>query len=97
MMATFRRSGLATMVEVLPVPGIQTVYRARPFGRAVVKSQAPNPKLQPLPTPNSQSNSQIQLPNPNPPPRRYWDLALGVAVGIWELGVVGAWDLELGI
>jgi hypothetical protein len=28
MMATFRRSGLATTVEVFTVAGIQTVYRA---------------------------------------------------------------------
>src|SRR5687767_1744204 len=60
-----------------------------------VKSQAPTTKLQPLPNPNLQVGiAKYQLPNPRPP-APFWDL--GVGLGIWELGVVGAWDLELGI
>ena len=53
-----------------------------------VKSQAPNPKLQPLPNPNSQADSRLPGSCPG-----VWELKLGS----WELGVVGIWDLELGI
>ena len=51
------------------------------------------------------TNPKLQIPNPNhaqpPNPKAatigglVWDL--GVGFGIWQLGVVGAWDLELGI
>src|SRR5688500_20303301 len=66
-----------------------------------IKSQIPSSKSQPLPTPKSQTNSQIpdQLPNPRPTPKSQplWDLGLGRWLGMWELGVGGAWGLGFGI
>jgi hypothetical protein len=60
-----------------------------------------NPKIQ-IPNPN-----HSQLPNPKTTLKlqvvrlehRGWEYvwALGVGLGIWALGVVGIWDLELGI
>ncbi len=55
------------------------------------------------------TNPKIQAPNPNhsqhPSPKVELKFAatrvgiweLGVCFGIWDLGVVGIWDLELGI
>jgi hypothetical protein len=60
------------------------------------KSQIPSSKSQPLPT----AKSQIQPPDPNQPePIRplVFDFVVGVGLGFVSLGVVGAWDLELGI
>src|SRR5687767_12980132 len=76
--------------------------------RARVKSQAPNPKSQPLPTPKTQRTSKLQNPNQTPQPSERlapwplgfgpWDLALGFGLGIWpwDLEVGSGWDLELG-
>ena len=61
-----------------------------------IKSQAPNPKLQPLPTTKSQS----KLPTPNSQTRGPIAAILrGSRVGIWRFGgSFGTWEwLELGI
>ena len=59
-----------------------------------------NPKLQ-APNPKPAPNSQIPRANPKAQAsgRRLRRLVgtweLGVGLGIWQLGVVGIWDLEL--
>ncbi len=55
------------------------------------KSQVPSSKSQPLPTTNAQAGRTLETPAGT----SFWQLVLGVAFGIWKVGV--RWDLELGI
>ena len=60
--------------------------------------QIPSSKLQAPTTPNSQSPSvNPNSQGPTPRCRRLGGCDLGFVFGIWGLGVVGAWILELGI
>ena len=59
----------------------------RSTGSSVVKSQAPNPKSQPLPTAKSQRIPNSQLPTQLPPSR---------PGATWDLGFGSGWDLEFG-
>src|SRR5687767_12980133 len=73
------------------------------------KLQAPNPNHSQLPNPKAKSQGQIPRPNPKAQiPRARardarmagafgWDFGAWKFFGSWELGVVGIWDLELGI
>src|SRR5687768_18572347 len=60
-------------------------------------NQIPNPKLQIPTTPNFQIPNQLPNPRPTTKSQPLWDLGLGSWLGIWELGVVGAWSLGFGI
>src|SRR3989337_9209 len=60
-----------------------------------LKSQDPNPKLQPLPT----AKSQGQIPRRNPKAKSQAGPPSPLGFGIWRLGLgFGVWEwLELGI
>ena len=87
----FRREFESVVADEPPPLAIDDHGEAAHAGR----EPRSNPKLQ-IPSSN---HSQIPTPNSRPllAAIERWDLGVGAFVGIWPLGVVGIWDLELGI
>src|SRR5688572_14445124 len=71
---------------------IPTTPKSQPLPNPTHSQIPTTPKSQPLPNPNSQP---LQVPNPKH--SRISGHSRLTPFGIWQLGVVGSWSLELGI
>ena len=89
------------MIRTMKLLGCASVSAAWPRVPSRAARQIPSSKSQIPTTPNAIPRSTPKLQRPISGSERglrmvgIWNL--GVRLGIWALGVVGAWDLELGI
>ena len=74
--------------------GVRVQFAGRPQTVSRVKSQAPSSKSQPLPSPKFRRQCRnVQLESLD----AFAKLGIRRILWTWDLGVVGIWDLELGI